>query len=232
MWRGQRSWNGVAILARSEPIVTRFDLPGAPEDVQARYIEAAVNGVLITSLYAPNGNPQPEQKFNYKLAWMDRLNAHAAELFAAGVPVVLAGDFNVVPTDRDIYRTKVVRQGARKPRALCAAFDAGLARRGAHASSRLPMYSYWSHHRWPRDAGLRIDHLLLSKEAAPRLLAAGVDRDVRGTDNASDHAPVWIELRDAPRATRKMLQANRSSASLAKRKRASSPQHTGRSTTR
>ena len=109
VWRGQRSWNGVAILARSEPIVTRVDLPGAPEDVQARYIEAAVNGVLITSLYAPNGYPQPGQKFTYKLAWMDRLNAHAAELFAAGVPVVLAGDFNVVPTDRDIGLGRTTR---------------------------------------------------------------------------------------------------------------------------
>ena len=104
VWRGQKSWNGVAILARgAEPIVTRTELPGDPDDPQARYIEAAINGVLITSLYAPNGNPQPGPKFNYKLAWMDRLTAHAAELFAANVPVVLAGDYNVVPTDRDIY---------------------------------------------------------------------------------------------------------------------------------
>jgi exodeoxyribonuclease-3 len=233
VWRGQRSWNGVAILARSEPIVTRVDLPGAPEDVQARYIEAAVNGVLITSLYAPNGYPQPGQKFTYKLAWMDRLNAHAAELFAAGVPVVLAGDFNVVPTDRDIYRTrsyhKEPESRTRYARLLAQGWRDAL--RTLHPD--VPMYSYWSHHRWPRDAGLRIDHLLLSKEAAPRLLAAGVDRDMRGTDNASDHAPVWIELRDAPRPTRKMLlRANPSSASLAKRKRASSPQHTARSTTR
>ena len=211
VWRGQKSWNGVAILARRQPIVTRVDLPGAPEDVQARYIEAAVNGVLITSLYAPNGYPQPGQKFAYKLAWMDRLNAHAAELFAAGVPVVLAGDFNVVPTQRDIYRTRLFdkepESRARYARLLAQGWRDAV--RTLHPD--VPMYSYWSHYRWPRDAGLRIDHLLLSKEVAPRLWAAGVDRDVRGMDNASDHAPVWIVLRDAPRAPRKMLRADPSS---------------------
>ena len=104
---GRETWNGVAILARdSEPIVTRTELPGDPADAQSRYIEAAVNGVIVTSLYAPNGNPQPGPKFVYKLAWLQRLAAHAADLYAAGVPVVLAGDYNVVPTDRDIYPTK------------------------------------------------------------------------------------------------------------------------------
>ena len=210
VWYGQKSWNGVAILARGgEPIVTRTELPGDGGDDQARYIEAAVNGVLITSLYAPNGNPQPGPKFAYKLAWMDRLIAHAADLFAADVPVVLAGDFNVVPTDRDIYPTKSYdRDALLQPESR--ACYAGLLDQGWRDAIRTlhpdePMYSYWSYlrNRWPRDAGLRIDHLLLSKQAAKRLIAAGVDRDVRRVDNASDHAPVWIELRDDARSSRR-----------------------------
>jgi exodeoxyribonuclease-3 len=207
-WRGQKSWNGVAILARGgEPIVTRRELPGEADDDQARYIEAAVNGVLITSLYAPNGNPQPGPKFTYKLAWMERLIAHAADLFAADVPVVLAGDFNVVPTDRDIYPTKSYDKDALLQPESRARY-ARLLRQGWHDAVRAlhpdePVYSYWSYlrNRWPRDAGLRIDHLLLSEQAARRLIAAGVDRDVRGKDNASDHAPVWIELADAVRSS-------------------------------
>jgi exodeoxyribonuclease III len=203
VWRGQKSWNGVAILARgSDPIVTRTALPGDAEDDQARYIEAAVSGILIASLYAPNGNPQPGSKFAYKLAWMDRLIAHAADLLAADVPVVLAGDFNVVPTDRDIYPTKSYDKDALVQPESRARY-ARLLRQGWSDAVRTlhpdeATYSYWSYlrNRWPRDAGLRIDHLLLSKQAAGRLLAAGVDRDVRGKDNASDHAPVWIELRD------------------------------------
>jgi exodeoxyribonuclease III len=209
VWRGQQSWNGVAILARSEPIVTRTELPGDPKDVQARYIEAAVNGVIISSLYAPNGNPQPGPKLTYKLAWMDRLNAHTAGLLAAGVPVLLAGDFNVVPSDRDIYRSRSYDKADSESRARYARLLAQGwcdAVRALHPDA--PMYSYWSSYRWPRDAGLRIDHLLLNKELAPRLLAAGVDRDVRGIDNASDHAPVWIELRDARRALRKPRSAS------------------------
>jgi exodeoxyribonuclease III len=204
VWRGQKSWNGVAILARgAEPIVTRTELPGDSDDRQARYIEAAVNGVLITSLYAPNGNPQPGPKFKYKLAWMDRLAAHAAELFAANVPVVLAGDFNVVPTDRDIYPKNSYGNDALLAPETRARFGLLLdhgwrdAIRSVHPN--LPMYTYWSYlrNRWPRDAGLRIDHLLLSKQAAKLLVAAGVDRAVRGNDNASDHAPAWVELRNA-----------------------------------
>ena len=202
-WRGQKSWNGVAILARgSKPIVTRTDLPGDASDGQARYIEAAVNGVLVTSLYAPNGNPQPGPKFDYKLAWTDRLLAHAADLFAAGVPVVLAGDYNVVPTDRDIYPTKSYDKDALIQPQTRARF-AKLLEQGWRDAIRslypdAPIYTYWSYlrNRWPRDAGLRIDHLLLSQEAAKRLLAAGVDREIRGENNASDHAPVWVELRD------------------------------------
>jgi len=203
VWRGQKSWNGVAILARGgDPIVTRTALPGDAEDEQARYIEAAVSGVLITSLYAPNGNPQPGPKFTYKLAWMDRLIAHAADLLAADVPVVLAGDFNVVPTDRDIYPTKSYDKDALLQPESRARYTRLLRQGWSDAIRTLhpdePAYSYWSYlrNRWPRDAGLRIDHLLLSKQAARRLVGAGVDRDVRGNDNASDHAPVWIELRD------------------------------------
>ncbi len=207
-WRGQKSWNGVAILARgSDPIVTRKDLPGDADDTQARYIEAAVNGVLITSLYAPNGNPQPGPKFTYKLAWMDRLAAHAADLLAADVPVVLAGDFNVVPTDRDIYPTKSYDKDALLQPESRARFS-GLLGQGWRDAIRdqhpgEPAYTYWSYlrNRWSRDAGLRIDHLLLSKEAAKRLVASGIDRTIRGEENASDHAPVWIELRDSVRSS-------------------------------
>lgn len=203
VWHGERTWNGVAILARDrEPLVTRKELPGDRSDAQARYIEAAVSGVLVTSLYAPNGNPQPGPKFDYKLKWMERLAKHAAELHALGVPVVMAGDFNVVPTDRDIYPTKSYDKDALlqpKPRALFRRLlDQGWldAMRTLHPDT--PMYTYWDYkrNRWPRDAGLRIDHLLLSPAAAERLAEAGVDRAVRGEDGASDHAPAWVILRD------------------------------------
>ena len=196
----------MAILARGcEPILTLGELPGDPADEQSRYIEAAVNGVLIASLYGPNGNPQPGPKFNYKLAWLKRLVAHAADLYATGVPVVLAGDYNVVPTDRDIYPTKSYAKDALvqpQPRALFRKFlDQGWvdAIRALHPDT--PMYTFWDYmrNRWPRDAGLRIDHLLLSAAAAKRLVSAGVDRAVRGKDGASDHAPAWVILKDAPK---------------------------------
>jgi exodeoxyribonuclease-3 len=218
-WRGPKTWNGVAILVRGgEPVVTRRDLPGAAGDTQARYIEAAVNGVIVTSLYAPNGNPQPGPKFDYKLAWMDRLAAHAAELRAAGVPVILAGDFNVVPTDRDIYATRSYAKDALlqpAPRARFARLlEAGWrdAIRALHPDAAI--YTYWSYlrNRWPRDAGLRIDHLLLSAPAAKRLVAAGVDRAVRAKDGASDHAPAWVELRDAAGRDRRRAQHPASSS--------------------
>jgi exodeoxyribonuclease III len=208
-WRGEKSWNGVAILARdAEPVVTRTELPGDAGDTQARYIEAAVNGVIVTSLYAPNGNPQPGPKFNYKLAWLRRLNAHARELHAAGVPVVLAGDYNVVPTDFDIYPTRSYAKDALVQPQSRALFRQILeqgwldAVRTLHPDQR--MYTYWDYmrNRWPRDAGLRLDHLLLSPRAAERLAAAGVDRDVRGQEGGSDHAPAWIVLRAAGLARR------------------------------
>ena len=209
VWRGQKSWNGVAILARDiEPIVTRTELPGDPADAQARYIEAALHGVLIGTLYAPNGNPQPGPKFAYKLDWMERLLAHAASLYALDAPVVLAGDYNVVPTDADIYPTKSYAKNALvqpEPRALFRRFfDQGWidAIRTLHPEA--PMYTFWDYkrNRWPRDAGLRIDHLLLNAKAAKTLIDSGVDRQIRGLDNASDHAPAWIMLRDQ-RAGRK-----------------------------
>jgi exodeoxyribonuclease III len=203
VWRGQRTWNGVALLARgTTPIVTRTELPGDTGDGQSRYIEAAVNGVLITSLYAPNGNPQPGPKFDYKLAWLGRLAAHAAELLATGVPVVLAGDYNVVPTERDIYPTKSWAKDALVQPASRAAFRRILAQGWVDAIRTLhpdaPMYTFWDYkrNRWERDGGLRIDHLLLSGAVSKRLRDAGVDREIRGEDGASDHAPAWIVLRD------------------------------------
>ena len=205
VWRGQKTWNGVAILGRDcEPVVTRTALPGDPNDTQSRYIEAAVNGMLIATLYAPNGNPQPGPKFKYKLAWMKRLLAHVAELYALNAPVVLAGDFNVVPTDADIYPSKSYAKNA-----LVQPESRGLFRRILNQGwidavrtmhPDAPMYTFWDYkrERWQRDAGLRIDHLLLNPKAAKRLVEAGVDREVRGLEGASDHAPAWIVLSDRP----------------------------------
>src|SRR5262249_34755577 len=208
VWRGQRTWNGVALLARgTAPIVTRTELPGDPGDSQSRYIEAAVNGVLITSLYAPNGNPQPGAKFAYKLAWLARLAAHAADLIATGVPVVLAGDYNVVPTERDIYPTKSWAKDALVQPASRAAFRRILEQGWVDAIRTLhpdaSMYTYWDYkrNRWERDGGLRIDHLLLSGAVSKRLRDAGVDREIRGAEGASDHAPAWIVLRDDAEAS-------------------------------
>jgi exodeoxyribonuclease III len=201
VWEGQRSWNGVAILARGvEPVLTRRRLPGDPTDAQARYIEAAVNGVLVASLYLPNGNPRPGPKFDYKLALFERLIAHAGELRAARVPAVLAGDYNVVPSEADIYQPHrwaddaLLQPEVRRAyqRLLAQGWTDALASR---ASAPSP-WTFWAYlrNRWPRDQGLRIDHLLLSPELAPRLMATGVDRLARGEAGASDHAPTWIEL--------------------------------------
>jgi exodeoxyribonuclease-3 len=203
VWRGQSAWNGVAILARgAEPVLIRSELPGDPSDSQPRYIEAAVNGVVITSLYAPNGNPQPGPKFDYKLAWNERLIDHAAGLLATGVPVVLAGDYNIVPEPRDIYPTGSYDDNALVQPQSRAAFkrliDQGWVDAIRKMHPRDTVYTFWDYrrNRWPRDAGLRLDHLLLSKKVARRLAGVGVDREVRGLDDASDHAPVWIELKD------------------------------------
>ena len=201
VWQGERSWNGVAILSRNRsPVLTRSTLPGNSEDRQARYIEAAVNGVLITSIYLPNGNPQPGPKFNYKLAWFERLLTHAAELIAAGVPVVLAGDYNVVPTPQDIYPTRSLDNNALIQPESRQAFARLLGQGWTDAMRKLhpegPLWTFWDYkrERWPKDKGMRLDHFLLSSEMSERLVDGGVDRWVRGEVNASDHAPVWIVL--------------------------------------
>ncbi len=268
VWQGERSWNGVAILARNQvPVLTRTSLPngsvldsdgvlarrrrhpfdkhrassersrssggakdlplrhGVPRDIprpagkkrglfgmtpgdfedrnhdnQARYIEAAVQGVLITSIYLPNGNPQPGPKFNYKLAWFERLIAHAAELMASGAPVVLAGDYNVVPTPQDIYPTRSLDGNALIQPASREAFARLLAQGWTDAMRKLhpegPLWTFWDYkfERWQKDKGMRLDHFLLSPNLSDRLVDGGVDRWVRGQENASDHAPTWIVL--------------------------------------
>ncbi len=212
VWQGQKSWNGVAILARgADPVLTRRRLPGDPADAQSRYIEAAVSGVLVGCIYLPNGNPQPGPKFEYKLAWFERLIAYAAELRDTNLPVVLAGDYNVVPTDADIYPSKSWGKNALLQPESRAAFrrllDEGWtdAIRARHPVG--PIYTFWDYlrDRWSRDAGLRLDHILLSPSIAGRLLDAGVDRQVRGEPNASDHAPAWVILEEPPSERRRSV---------------------------
>lgn len=201
VWRGQRTWNGVAILSRgSEPVVTRTSLPGDPKDDQARYIEAAIGGILIGCIYLPNGNPQPGPKFDYKLAWFRRLQAHARKLLREGVPIVLAGDYNVAPTEIDIYPTTswdddaLVQPESRAAYAKLAGQGWTDALRELHPGERIYTFWHYLRNRWQRNAGLRLDHLLLSPAITERLKDAGVDRDVRSRPSASDHAPVWIIL--------------------------------------
>jgi exodeoxyribonuclease III len=202
VWHGQKAWNGVAILARkTDPVLIRTELPGKASDRQARYIEAAVKGIVVTSLYLPNGNPQPGPKFDYKLDWFRRLGMHAAKFIDQDIPVVLAGDYNVAPTELDIYPTKSWNKDALVQPKSRAAFKTLMAQGWTDAIRALhpaaPMFTFWDYkrNRWPRDAGLRLDHLLVSPILAPRLRRAGVDRFVRGEDGASDHAPAWIVLR-------------------------------------
>ena len=199
---GQKTWNGVAILARGkEPILTRTALPGDAGDTQSRYIEAAIDGVLVGCLYLPNGNPQPGPKFDYKLAWFKRLQGHARKLLREQMPVVLAGDYNVAPTGIDIYPTRSWDKDALVQPKSRAAF-ASLVEQGwcdaiRELNPEKRLYTFWDYkrNRWPRDAGLRLDHLLLSQVVAPRLIKAGVDRTIRGEEGASDHAPAWIVLK-------------------------------------
>jgi exodeoxyribonuclease-3 len=201
-WRGEKSWNGVAILSRrGEPVVTRTALPGDPADDQARYIEAAVNGILVASIYLPNGNPQPGPKFDYKLAWFKRLHTHAGKLLKTDAPIVLAGDFNVAPTEIDIYPTTSWGDNALVQPQSRAAY-ARLIKQGwtdslreLHGEERVYTFWHYMRNRFARDAGLRLDHILLSPQLAPRLKRAGVDRATRAKADASDHAPVWVELR-------------------------------------
>ena len=201
IWHGQKSYNGVAILTRNcEPVEIRRVLPGDPEDAHSRYIEATVNGILIGCLYVPNGNPQPGPKFDYKLNWLKRLSAHARKLLKANVPVAMIGDYNVAPTDEDIYPTRswdndaLIQPQSRAAYARLVKQGWTDALRETHPDQRI--YSFWDYkrYRWPRDAGLRLDHILLGPILARRLKAAGVDRAERGRDGASDHAPVWVEL--------------------------------------
>jgi exodeoxyribonuclease III len=202
IWHGQKSWNGVAILARGcDPIETHRGLPGDPQDLHSRYIEAAVAGILIGCLYLPNGNPRPGPKFDYKLAWIDRLLAHAATLVATDAPVVLAGDYNIIPTDFDVYKPERWLDDALFAPEARARFETLLeegwtdALRTLHPDER--NFTFWKYWRgsFERDAGLRIDHLLLNRPAKKRLKAAGVDRTPRGWDKTSDHAPAWIEVK-------------------------------------
>src|SRR6187402_3081986 len=196
IWHGQKSWNGVAILARDqEPRETRRGLPGDPDDSHSRYLEAAVDGVIVGCLYLPNGNPQPGPKFDYKLQWFERFIRYAKPLQASGHPVVLCGDYNVVPTDFDIYNPKSWRHDALLQPESRDAYARLLAQgwtdalRHLHPDARI--YTFWDYFRqhWQRNSGLRIDHLLLNPALAPRLRAAGVDTWVRGEEKASDHAP-------------------------------------------
>jgi exodeoxyribonuclease III len=201
VWRGQRTWNGVAILSRgAEPLLTRQALPGDANDEQARYIEAAVSGILVGCIYLPNGNPQPGPKFDYKLAWFKRLASHARKLLRQNVPTVLAGDYNVAPTELDIYPTTSWDDDALVQPESRAAY-ARLVKQGwtdaiRHLHGEERAYTFWHYmrNRWARNAGLRLDHILLSPSLAKALVAADVDRAVRGKPNASDHAPTWIEL--------------------------------------
>lgn len=208
LWLGQRSWNGVAILGRGvEPLESRRGLPGDSDDTQSRYLEAAVHGVLVGAIYLPNGNPQPGPKFDYKLAWMARLANHAASLVALPHPVALIGDYNVIPTDEDVYDAKawskdaLIQPEAREAYARLLAQGWTDSLRKMHGPGTI--YTFWDYFRQhaERDRGLRIDHLLLNPTAAKGLKNAGVDRWVRLQDKASDHAPTWVEIAkpNAPR---------------------------------
>ncbi|HEY0199845.1 MAG TPA: exodeoxyribonuclease III [Rhodanobacter sp.] len=217
VWHGQRSWNGVAILARGmDPIESRRSLPGGKDDDQSRYIEAAAHGIVVGCLYLPNGNPQPGPKFDYKLAWFERFIHYAATLYRSGHPVVLAGDYNVVPTDVDIYNPRSWLKDALLQPESRACYQRLLeqgwtdALRATHPDERI--YTFWDYFRrhWQTNSGLRIDHLLLSGELAPRLRDAGVDRWMRDEPGPSDHAPAWITLSATP-------------AAASTRKRAASP---------
>ncbi len=183
-----------------EPVEVLRGLPGEPEDEQSRYLEAVVHGVLVACLYLPNGNPAPGPKFDYKLRWFERLSRRAAELLATGQPVVLAGDFNVMPTDLDVYKPERWLDDALFRPETREAFHRLMAQgwcdalRAMHPDERI--YTFWDYFRnaYGRDAGIRIDHLLLSPALAPRLVEARVDREVRGREKPSDHAPTWIRL--------------------------------------
>jgi exodeoxyribonuclease-3 len=201
IWHGQKSWNGVAILSRNFPIEERLRvLPGDPEDVHSRYIEAKINGLIIGCLYLPNGNPAPGPKFDYKLDWFKRLIAHGKDLLALDEPVVITGDYNVIPTELDVYKPERWVDDALFRPETRAAFKKLMDQGWTDAIRKIypdeKIYTFWDYFRnaYGRDAGLRIDHFLLSPHLNSRLQGAGVDREVRGWEKSSDHAPVWIEL--------------------------------------
>jgi exodeoxyribonuclease-3 len=216
IWQGQKSWNGVAILSRIGQIhETRRGLPGDPDDSHSRYIEGAVNGILIGGLYLPNGNPKPGPKFDYKLRWFERLITYAAKLLVSDQPVMLAGDFNVMPTDLDVYKPERWLDDALFAPEARAAYSRLLAQGWTDALRTLHpdehIYTFWDYFRnaFGRNAGLRIDHMLLSPALADRLVDAQVDVAVRGWDKSSDHAPVWVELSDGRKSSRRSGQRQR-----------------------
>jgi exodeoxyribonuclease-3 len=200
-WHGQKGFNGVAILVDNEdPLEVVHGLPGDPTDEQARFIEADIRGVRVVNLYLPNGNPQPGPKFDYKLAWMERLRTRLAELLAREQPTVVVGDFNVIPEDRDVWSPRAMANDALMQPESRAAYarilNDGWTDTLATLNPRGGVWTYWDYQAgaWQRDHGFRIDHLLLSPEAADRLVSAGVDKEYRGREKASDHTPVWVEL--------------------------------------
>ena len=201
IWHGQKSWNGVAILSRHHEISEiRRTLPGDPEDMHSRYIEAVINNITVGCLYLPNGNPAPGPKFDYKLSWLERFTRYANELLAAGNPVVLTGDYNIIPEDRDVYKPERWVEDALFRPEVRAAFKVWMEQGWTDAMRKLypeeKIYTYWDYFRnaYGRDAGMRIDHFLLSPNLSGRLTGAGVNREVRGWEKTSDHATVWIEL--------------------------------------
>jgi exodeoxyribonuclease-3 len=202
VWHGQKSWNGVAILAKgADPVEVTRALPGDPDDLHSRYLEANTHGLTVGCLYLPNGNPAPGPKFDYKLRWLERLIVHAAALVARDTPVILAGDYNVIPTEKDVYKPERWVDDALFRIEVREAFTR-LTRQGWVDSVRArhpdaQIYTFWDYFRnaFGRDAGLRIDHLLLNPALAGRLVDAGVDKNVRGWERSSDHAPTWVELK-------------------------------------
>lgn len=202
VWHGQKGFNGVAILARgTDPVERKRGLDGEPEDEHSRYVEAEVNGLVVASIYLPNGNPVPGPKFDYKLRWIERLSAHACALLAEEKPVVLAGDYNVIPNDDDTFSVRAMESDALMQPESRAGYRRLLAQGWTDAlRTRYPkggVWTFWDYQAgaWQRDAGFRIDHLLLSPTAADRLADAGVDKAYRGREKASDHAPTWVSLR-------------------------------------
>jgi exodeoxyribonuclease-3 len=203
LWQGQKSWNGVAILSRHEtPLEVRRSLPGDTEDAQSRYLEATVNGILIGAIYLPNGNPAPGPKYDYKLGWLQRFLLHSSLLISGKTPVVLAGDYNIIPTEKDVYKPDRWVEDALFREEVREAYQQLLSQgwidslRHLHPSETI--YTFWDYFRnaYGRNAGLRIDHLLVSPALEKRLLSAGVDKHVRGWEKSSDHAPVWIQISD------------------------------------